>query len=261
MSKTTAPLAGRIIWHEVHTKDVEATIKFYGELLGWTTLPEERDSYIHFYLGDKTVAGVMPIEGASPIPPHWAIYVGSDNVEGYIARAEAAGGKPMMPMVHLPEVGKFSAIADIEGAVLTAFAPKNVDNDSYQTSGAPGTFCWAELLCKDTDAAREFYGKVVGWEMRSMDMGDGAIYTILAPEGAPEGDGVGGIQPMPADDPGPSCWLPYVAVEDIDALTAKVLELGGAIQVPPTDILGKGRFSIVADHAGSVFAMYWSAPH
>ena len=257
MSESIASLDGRIIWNEVHCMDYEATCKFYGELFGWTTKPEERETYTHFYLGDKTVAGLMTIEDGSPIPPHWAVYVGTDDVDGFMERAEAAGGKAMMPVLDLPETGKICAVADSEGAVLSPFAPTDASRDGWIPTGAAGTFCWVELICDDADKAREFYSKVVGWDLRDMEMGPDRTYTILAPKGSPEGDGVGGIQPKEPGDPMPSCWLPYIAVDDIDASTAKVGALGGTIQVPVTEI---GRFSIVTDPGGSTFAMYWSLP-
>ena len=260
MTSATTPIEGRIIWNEIHSSDLDATEKFYKELFGWTTIPEERETYVHFYLDGKTVAGAMTIEDGSPIPPNWSVYVGTDDIEGYMSRAEEAGGKALMPLLDLPETGKICAIADPEGAVLSPFAPSDPARESWLPTGAPGTFCWVELLCRDADKARDFYGKVAGWEMRDMDMGPGGIYTILAPQGAPEGDGVGGIQPMGEDDKGPACWLPYVAVEDIDASTAKVTALGGAVHVPVTEIPGMGRFSVVSDNGGAMLALYWSMP-
>jgi len=38
-----------------------------------------------------------------------------------------------------------------------------------------------------------------------------------------------------------------------------VTELGGKVQVPPTDIPNVGRFSLVQDPQGAVFALFKSA--
>ncbi|MDG1499633.1 MAG: VOC family protein [Planctomycetota bacterium] len=260
MTKPTVSLSGRIIWNEIHCTDFDATCKFYNKIFGWTTKTEERETYTHFYLGGKTVGGLMPIEPGSSVRPHWAVYVGTDDIEGYMQRAEAAGGKPKMPLLDLPETGKICAIADAEGAVLFALDPTDPTRPEWIADGSPGTFCWVEILCDDAPAAREFYSKVVGWDLIDMDMGKGAIYTVLAPKGSPEGFGVAGIQAKPVGDTTPSCWLPYIAVSDIEASTNQVVELGGTLQVPATEILGKGRFSIVTDPGGSPFAMYWSNP-
>jgi uncharacterized protein len=48
-------------------------------------------------------------------------------------------------------------------------------------------------------------------------------------------------------------WLGYVGVNDVDAVAAEVVQNGGARHVPPTDIPGVGRFSLLADPQGVPF--------
>jgi predicted enzyme related to lactoylglutathione lyase len=55
---------------------------------------------------------------------------------------------------------------------------------------------------------------------------------------------------------GPSAWLPYIGVEDVDATFAKVEALGGTVWVKPTDIPNVGRFAVVSDPTGAMFALY-----
>ena len=50
----------------------------------------------------------------------------------------------------------------------------------------------------------------------------------------------------------PPHWSGYVAVDDVDAATARVARLGGAVRLEPTDIPGVGRFSVIADPHGVV---------
>jgi uncharacterized protein len=57
----------------------------------------------------------------------------------------------------------------------------------------------------------------------------------------------------------PSNWVAYFAVTDVDASTKKTNDLGGKTVVPPMDIPNIGRFSIVADPQGAVFALYTNA--
>ena len=52
----------------------------------------------------------------------------------------------------------------------------------------------------------------------------------------------------------PPAWLGYVVVEDCDATFAKAKELGAHVIVPPNDIETVGRFAVVADPQGAVFA-------
>jgi predicted enzyme related to lactoylglutathione lyase len=54
----------------------------------------------------------------------------------------------------------------------------------------------------------------------------------------------------------PSSWLAYFSVTDCDASTKKVGQLGGKVIAPPMDIPNVGRFAIVQDPQGAVFALF-----
>jgi hypothetical protein len=83
-------------------------------------------------------------------------------------------------------------------------------------------------------------------------MGEMGTYHLLKRGGAD----AGGMLAMPPGAEGPSSWLPYVAVDDVDSTTDRVEELGGRIFVPPSDIPGVGRFSVTADPTGASIALY-----
>ena len=65
-----------------------------------------------------------------------------------------------------------------------------------------------------------------------------------------------GMLAKPQDAPGPTAWLSYVAVDDIDASAARASELGGKIWVKPTAIPNIGRFSVCEDPTGAMFALF-----
>lgn len=119
-------------------------------------------------------------------------------------------------------------------------------------------FVWYELMTSDQPAAEAFYGAVVGWKMS--DAGQpGMRYTILS---AGE-HGIGGLMALPAEacaagaKPG---WLGYVGVTDTDAEAKRVVQSGGSIHREPEDIPGVGRFAMVADPGGAVFALFTPLP-
>jgi predicted enzyme related to lactoylglutathione lyase len=121
-----------------------------------------------------------------------------------------------------------------------------------------GLFIWYELITTDTAAAKAFYSKVVGWTTRDMDMGD-MTYTVLEADGV----GVGGMMLIPPEAKAmgaPPNWAGYIAVHDADATAAKITSLGGSVIRPPQDIPNIGRFAIVADPHGAVFAIMAPAP-
>ena len=49
-------------------------------------------------------------------------------------------------------------------------------------------------------------------------------------------------------------WSVWFAVEDCDASTAKAVELGATVMMPPND-MDFGRGAVVADPQGAVFGM------
>ena len=55
--------------------------------------------------------------------------------------------------------------------------------------------------------------------------------------------------------PVPPNWLPYVMVDDANAIAEKATQLGGKLFVPPTDIPNVGRFSVIQDPQGATFAI------
>ena len=77
---------------------------------------------------------------------------------------------------------------------------------------APGTFCWSELASSDQDAAKAFYGELLGWEADDRPVGEGAYYSMQLVDGKP----VAAIaaQPQQQRDAGvPPLWNSYVSVD------------------------------------------------
>jgi hypothetical protein len=126
--------------------------------------------------------------------------------------------------------------------------------DAYTTHGA---FSWSELMTKDAAAATEFYGSLLGWTFEKMDMPQGAYHVIKVGDTS-----VGGVMgPVPGGPPMPPAWGCYVTVQDVDATAAKVTALRGKLLVPPTDIPGVGRFTVIQDPQGAVLNLItYAAP-
>jgi predicted enzyme related to lactoylglutathione lyase len=111
--------------------------------------------------------------------------------------------------------------------------------------GSHGRFLWYELMTTDTEAAKAFYANVLGWGTRDASM-PGSAYTLFTVGEAP----VGGVLDLPEDARKLGAtprWLGYVGVDDVDAAADRIRRLGGAVQVPPTDVPNISRFAVVAD--------------
>ena len=120
---------------------------------------------------------------------------------------------------------------------------------------AQGTPSYVELTTPDQAAATEFYGALFGWELEDVPMGEDGYY-VTAGVG---GDAVAGISgPMPGTDGHAAYWGVYLAVDDVDAVTAKVAAAGGSVEAGPFDVMDLGRMSVVKDPTGA-FVSLWQA--
>ena len=114
-----------------------------------------------------------------------------------------------------------------------------------------GDFSWSELMTTDIEGAKAFYGGVFGWTFEQASVTDEPYNEVKT-----GGKGVGGLMGMPPDAPPgmPPCWTTYVTVADLDAVIAKVNELGGAIVHGPMDIPKVGRLCVIQDPQGATLA-------
>lgn len=120
-----------------------------------------------------------------------------------------------------------------------------------------------EIHAGEPERLIEFYSGLFGWRFTrfgelpywSIDTGEGSIRN-----GQPGGQGInGGL--VQRTEPRPEVGAPVngadlvVAVEDIDRLYARGLELGAVVSVPLDDLPGVGRLGYLIDPDGNVFGM------
>jgi len=251
----------RFVWHDLATKDVEASKRFYGECFNWKFEKSDTGPYLHIKAGNEMIGGVRTMEPKEQAPPHWLGYVCVDDVNATVGQWTKQGGKVLMPTMVMDKVGTFAVCADPTGGVLAPWKSARAEQDQEKPGAVPGpfTFCWDELITTDPAAAKKFYASVFGWEPQDMDMGKNGTYTLLNRPGTtnPHRPGTlaaGGLMKAPPHVP-QSFWLPYVAVENVDAITDKAKKLGGNVAVPPTDIPDVGRFSAWMDPQNAAIAV------
>lgn len=118
-----------------------------------------------------------------------------------------------------------------------------------------GSFIWHELMTPDTEAAKAFYSKLLGWTPNDMEM-PGFTYTTFAVPDFPSGvAGMMAPSPEMASQGIPPNWTGYVAVDDVDATAAEYEKAGGTICRAPEDIPYVGRFAVVADPQGAALCI------
>jgi len=117
-----------------------------------------------------------------------------------------------------------------------------------------GRFLWYDLLTTDVPAAQAFYRSVTGWSVEAWEGGE-EPYPMWTVGERPIG-GVMELPPEAREQGAPPHWMAYVGTPDVDATTARASQLGATLLVPPRDIPTVGRFSVLCDPDGAVFAPF-----
>ena len=114
-----------------------------------------------------------------------------------------------------------------------------------------GRFVWHQLMTRDVPGAKKFYSKLIGWKPQPWPLDP--TYTVCHSDAGP----VAGIMAIPADMPAevPAHWLQYIGTRDVDGTAQAAVRAGGSIVKAPSDMQGAGRYAVLKDPQGAVFAI------
>jgi hypothetical protein len=248
-------LHGKWVWYELRSKDVEKSKAFFTELLGWQIEQQDMNG-MKFELvksGGKDVATISPTEGKAK--SHWVPFVSVPDVDAAVKTIEEQKGKVVKPAADIPDIGRFAIVTDPNGVEFAVFKGTRSDEPDAPAP-VPGTFVWNEYQSKNKKAhtaAIAFYPAALGYTTSQMQMGEGkkqSSYDMLSFGEQPRA----GMQvAKPASLGGQ--WLPWLTVEDVDGLIAKVKTAKGKVVVKPHDIPTVGRAAIIADPTGATIGV------
>lgn len=257
MTKKTTFEPGEFCWVDLVAHDMPAAVAWYSDRFGWKA--ETQDTYggppyAMFKMGDAVVGGIGQMSDemkAAGVPPMWNNYVATADCEATEAKARELGATVTVPTMEVPGQGKLAFFMDPSGAAIATWQTTR-DDGMQILFNEHGGLSWNELMMRDPEQARDFYGKLFGWDFKKMPM-EGTDYWILK---VGERD-TGGMMTMPEGEHFegvPNHWMCYFAVDDCAAFAASVESSGGSIKVPPMKIQ-VGTFSVVADPQGGVFSV------
>ena len=249
---------GKLVWHEVMTPDPKKAIDFYTKLIGWTVTEFPSPSGEPYWVlnnGKDGVAGVMKMPKGVQAPPHWMLYVLSENVDADHAKALKLGAQSHVKPTDIPTVGRFAVMMDPQGAAFAMLQPESPEYRKDEPAKV-GEFSWHELTSDDAKAGLDFYQQLFGWEKRDgMDMGPMGTYQLWSRKG--NAFDLGGMMNRAKDMP-PSSRTNYIKVKSVDDSAPKLKELGGKVMVGPMDVPGGDRVLIGTDNGGAIFALHSS---
>ncbi|MGP3950016.1 VOC family protein [Streptomyces sp. 7N604] len=119
--------------------------------------------------------------------------------------------------------------------------------------GAP---CWADAMFPDVEAAKSFYGELLGWTF-----GEPAEEYGNYTQAYSDGKNVAAVSPQMPGWQGPPAWSIYFASRDIDATAAKIRDNGGDPMMEPMAVGEFGKMLIAKDPSGVVFGVWQAGTH
>ena len=117
-------VAGVFVWDELHTSDPGAAKSFYSEVFGWSPRNEDMGGMTYTIFkskGGTDVAGCMQLMEGVQAPPHWLVYIATDDIDATTARAKELGATVHVEPTDIPNMGRFSVLQDPAGAVFGLF--------------------------------------------------------------------------------------------------------------------------------------------
>ena len=114
-----------------------------------------------------------------------------------------------------------------------------------------GRFVWHQLMTRDVPGAKKFYSGLMAWKAQPWPLDP--AYTVCHAADVP----VAGIMEIPADLPAevPSHWLQYIGTRDVDGTADAAVRAGGSVVKAPSDMAGAGRYAVLKDPQGALFAI------
>ncbi|HET6310945.1 MAG TPA: VOC family protein [Candidatus Nitrosotalea sp.] len=252
MAEAKTAVAHKPIWIDLSSGDAAGSRDFYSKLLGWkveVNPDPQYGGYAMATIGGKDVAGIGPKQ-MDEAPTAWTIYVSSADAADTAKKAEAEGGKVIVPPMAVGEQGTMVILQDPTGAFIGVWQAGKMAGTLV--TGEANSYGWAELNSRGVDKAVPFYKKVFGWGEKKSEMAPNQEYTEFLAGGESIAGGMEMNTMVPAEVP--SYWQVYFTVEDVDKSYNKAKELGAQEILAPQDFAG-GRFSIQSDPQGASFGL------
>ena len=249
----TCPPPGAPCWFELTSTNPASSAAFHRGLFGWTSADMDlgpMGTYSFLRNASGTVGALCGLPPGAPPQSGWNVYFGVIDVDAATSRARELGARIASEPFDVAGHGRMSTLVDPTGAPFSLWQSRSPDGSGDFTMFEDHAIGWVELASRDALAARDFYGRLLGWDFVTSKVPIPGDVQYL--EYGVGGTRYGGILPMTAEwGDMPSHWSIYVPVPDVDACTTRAAQLGGRVCVPAFDAPGVGRIARIDDPTGA----------
>lgn len=110
-----------VVHFEIGGTDAERSRAFYGRLFGWSVRVDDQGYGLVATGSEVGISGGI-MQTPPQVPPWVTVYVGVDDVEEALARAEELGGRRLMGPAPVEGRGEMGMFADPDGNPVGLFA-------------------------------------------------------------------------------------------------------------------------------------------
>jgi hypothetical protein len=122
---TRRPVRTPVVWHHLHTRDLERSWAAYSEIFGWTrtgalAAPDLDGGYRLFGWGEagESVGTIANTALAPGVQPHWLFYFSVADIDAAMAEARAMGGRAPAGATVLANGHRIAPCQDGQGAAF-----------------------------------------------------------------------------------------------------------------------------------------------
>ena len=246
---------GRFVWYELITTDTEAAQSFYADVvgseMGQVSMPGTTCTLVQCWRHpSRRGSWSCRTTRGMGTKPHWIGYLGVDDVDATNDRIVQLGGAVHVPPTDIPNVGRFSIVADPQMATLALMEWLQPGQERHLEPDTLGRVGWHELLAVDWKKAFAFYGELFGWQKAEAFVGARGTYQRFSAGGQT----IGGMVTKPPQMPLPF-WLYYFKIGDIDGAAKRVKIGGGQIINGPVEVPAGSWIIHCTDPQGAMFAL------
>jgi predicted enzyme related to lactoylglutathione lyase len=234
-----------VLRFEIGAADNAALKTFYAQLFGWTLQDLSGGGYtvVDTCAGQGILGGIGRSNDGTP----WAtFYVEVPDLQSVLDRAEAMGGKTVVPILDIPNWGSFAMFNDADGLLIGVM--KSGSPMIGQPSPGQGVAVdYFEVLGSSGDRVRRFYSELFGWQIDGA--GEAGYWTFDTGAGRGISGGVGAG--------GDSRWATiYARVPDVQKTLDQAEQLGGSRVYGPNTVSGDTLTGAFRDPAGNIVGVY-----
>ena len=175
--------AGKVIFVELVTPDLEASKRFYGQLFGWTfrDVQSGATKYAEVSLDGQAVAGLFhrDLPSGKQRQPAWLTYISVADVDVAAKTAADQRAKVLFEPHTIPNRGREAVFSDPQGAVFAVLFSSS--GDPPEALAAPGEWIWSTLMTTDPRTDAVFYQALFGYQVFDLPaVHPGAQHLMLA---------------------------------------------------------------------------------